>query len=127
MTAPSERWQRVTAGGSRIVCRDVGQDAGHLSGGNQQKVLLARWLLVNPRVLIVDEPTRGVDVGAKVEVHELLREFARQGHAVLMISSDLPEVLTVSHRLYVMRAGRIAGELHRQEMTEERVMRLAAQ
>jgi ABC-type sugar transport system ATPase subunit len=110
----------------RIACRDVDQDSGHLSGGNQQKVLLARWLLVNPRVLIVDEPTRGVDVGAKVEVHELLRDFARQGHAVLVISSDLPEVLTVSNRLYVMRAGRITGELHRSEMTEEAVMRLAA-
>src|SRR6185369_5687371 len=77
----------------RIICRDVEQDAGHLSGGNQQKVLLARWLLVNPRVLIVDEPTRGVDVGAKAEVHQLLRDFANQGHAVVVISSDLPEAL----------------------------------
>lgn len=110
----------------RIVCRDIEQAAGHLSGGNQQKVLLARWLLVNPKVLIVDEPTRGVDVGAKLEVHQLLRDFAGQGHAVLMISSDLPEVLTLSHRLYVMRAGRIAGELQRDEMSEESVMRLAA-
>ena len=110
----------------RIICRNVDQDTGHLSGGNQQKVLLARWLLVNPRVLIVDEPTRGVDVGAKVEVHQLLREFARQGHAVIMISSDLPEVLTVGDRIYVMRAGSIAGELPRAEATEEAVMRLAA-
>jgi ABC-type sugar transport system ATPase subunit len=110
----------------RIMCRDVEQDTGHLSGGNQQKVLLARWLLVNPRVLIVDEPTRGVDVGAKAEVHQLLRDFARQGHAVVLISSDLPEVLTVSDRIYVMRAGRIAGELRRAEATEEAVMRLAA-
>ena len=109
-----------------IVCRDVDQDTGHLSGGNQQKVLLARWLLVNPRVLIVDEPTRGVDVGAKTEVHQMLRGFARQGHAVLMISSDLPEVLTVSDRIYVLRAGRISGELRREEATEEAVMRLAA-
>jgi ABC-type sugar transport system ATPase subunit len=110
----------------RIMCHDVEQDTGHLSGGNQQKVLLARWLLVNPRVLIVDEPTRGVDVGAKAEVHQLLRHFARQGHAVVMISSDLPEVLTVSDRIYVMRSGRIAGELRRAEATEEAVMRLAA-
>ena len=110
----------------RIVCRDVDQDTGHLSGGNQQKVLLARWLLVNPRVLIVDEPTRGVDVGAKAEVHQMLRDFARQGHAVLMISSDLPEVLTVSDRIYVLRAGRISGELRREEATEEAVMRAAA-
>jgi ABC-type sugar transport system ATPase subunit len=110
----------------RLACRDVDQDAGHLSGGNQQKVLLARWLLVNPRVLIVDEPTRGVDVGAKAEVHQLLREFARQGHAVVLISSDLPEVLAVSHRIYVMRAGEIAGELGPAEASEESVMRLAA-
>jgi ABC-type sugar transport system ATPase subunit len=110
----------------RIICRDVEQDTGHLSGGNQQKVLLARWLLVNPRVLIVDEPTRGVDVGAKAEVHQLLRDFARQGHAIVMISSELPEVLKVSDRIYVMRAGQMAGELRRAEATEEAVMRLAA-
>lgn len=110
----------------RVVCRDVDQDTAHLSGGNQQKVLLARWLLVNPRVLIVDEPTRGVDVGAKAEVHQLLREFVRKGHAVLMISSELPEVLTLSDRIYVMRAGRMAGELCGEEATEEAVMRLAA-
>lgn len=109
-----------------IVCHDVEQEAVRLSGGNQQKLLLARWLLVNPRVLIVDEPTRGVDVGAKVEVHQLLRDFARQGHAVVVISSDLPEVLTVSDRIYVMRAGRITGELNRAEANEESVMRLAA-
>ena len=109
----------------RIVCRDVDQDTGHLSGGNQQKVLLARWLLVNPRVLIVDEPTRGVDVGAKAEVHQLLRNFARQGHAVIVISSDLPEVMTISDRVYVMRAGRVAGELRRDEATEEALMQLA--
>jgi ABC-type sugar transport system ATPase subunit len=110
----------------RITCRDVGQDTGHLSGGNQQKVLLARWLLAKPQVLLVDEPTRGVDVGAKGEVHQFLRDFARQGHAVLLISSDLPEVLTLSHRVYVMRAGRIAGQLNRSEMNEEAVMRLAS-
>jgi ABC-type sugar transport system ATPase subunit len=110
----------------RVVCRDVEQDTAHLSGGNQQKVLLARWLLVNPRVLIVDEPTRGVDVGAKAEVHQLLRDFVRQGHAVVMISSELPELLAVSDRIYVMRAGRIAGGLGAADATEEAVMRLAA-
>jgi ribose transport system ATP-binding protein len=110
----------------RVVSRDVAQDVGHLSGGNQQKVLLARWLLVNPKVLIVDEPTRGIDVGAKAEVHALLRDFAGQGHAVVMISSDLPEVLTVSDRVYVLRAGRVAGELSRAQLSEEAVMRLAA-
>jgi ABC-type sugar transport system ATPase subunit len=97
-----------------------------LSGGNQQKILLARWLLVNPRVLIVDEPTRGVDVGAKAEVHQLLRDFTQEGRAVVMISSDLPEVLTLCDRIYVMRAGSIAGELSHTEATEGAVMRLAA-
>jgi inositol transport system ATP-binding protein len=77
-------------------------------------------------VLIVDEPTRGVDVGAKVEVHQLLRNFAREGGAVVMISSELPEILAVSDRVYVMRAGRIAGELSREEANEEALMRLAA-
>jgi ABC-type sugar transport system ATPase subunit len=109
----------------RIASRSARQEVGRLSGGNQQKVLLARWLLVNPRVLIVDEPTRGVDVGAKAEVHALLYEFARQGGAVLVISSDLPEVLTVSDRIYVLRQGRVAGELARRDATEEAVMRLA--
>ena len=108
-----------------LVCRDVEQATGSLSGGNQQKVLLARWLLVEPRVLMVDEPTRGVDVGAKSEMHRLLREYVKQGHAVLMISSDLPEVLTVCDRVYVMRAGQITGELARENLTEEAVMRLA--
>ena len=110
----------------RIVSRGPDQEAGALSGGNQQKVLFARWLLVNPSVLIADEPTRGVDVGAKAEIHQLLRQFARSGATVILISSDLPEVLALSDRVYVMRAGRIAGELPRQEATEEGVMRLAA-
>lgn len=109
----------------RIASRDVDQETASLSGGNQQKVFLARWLLVNPRVLIVDEPTRGVDVGAKAEVHQLLFEFARRGAAVVVISSDLPEILTVSHRIYVMRQGRISGELTRHAATEEKVMRCA--
>jgi ABC-type sugar transport system ATPase subunit len=110
----------------RITSRSANQEVGRLSGGNQQKVFLARWLLVNPRVLIVDEPTRGVDVGAKAAIHRLLYEFASRGAAVIVISSDLPEVLTVSDRILVMREGRIAGELNRQEASEEAVMRLAA-
>ena len=97
-----------------------------LSGGNQQKVLFARWLLVSPSVLIADEPTRGVDVGAKVEVHQMLRDFAAGGHAVLVISSDLPELLVLCDRIYVMRSGRIAGELSRAAASEEAVLRLAA-
>ena len=109
----------------RIACRSVRQPVQNLSGGNQQKVVLAKWLLVNPKVLIVDEPTRGVDVGAKAEVHLLLRELARQGAAVIVISSDLPEVLAVADRILVMREGRVTGELPFGEATEERILRYA--
>jgi ABC-type sugar transport system ATPase subunit len=97
-----------------------------LSGGNQQKVLLAKWLLVEPRVLIVDEPTRGIDVGGKAEVHRLLIELAERGTAVLVISSDLPEVLALADRILVMAQGRIAGELSSQEASEERIIHLAS-
>ncbi len=109
-----------------IACRSVRQHVRSLSGGNQQKVLLAKWLLVEPRILIVDEPTRGVDVGAKAEVHKLLVELADRGAAVLVISSDLPEVLALGDRVIVMAQGRIVGELGRGEATEEAVMHLAA-
>jgi ABC-type sugar transport system ATPase subunit len=110
----------------RIVCRTPKQVVQRLSGGNQQKVALAKWLLVNPTVLIVDEPTRGVDVGAKAEVHQMLYKLSRQGTAVVVISSDLPEILDISDRIYVMREGTISGELSRHEATEEAVMRLAS-
>lgn len=96
-----------------------------LSGGNQQKLVIGKWLATNPRVLILDEPTRGVDVGAKAEVHKLVRRLAEQGMATLLISSDLPEVLAMSDRILVMRAGVIAGELPRHEATQERVLSLA--
>jgi ABC-type sugar transport system ATPase subunit len=98
----------------------------NLSGGNQQKVLLAKWLAVRPRILLVDEPTRGVDVGAKSEVHAILRELARQGAALMMISSELPEVLGASDRIMVMHEGRVTGFLDAAEATEEKVMFLAA-
>jgi len=110
----------------RIACQSVRQPVRSLSGGNQQKVLLAKWLLVEPRVLIVDEPTRGVDVGGKAEVHRLLIELAERGTAVLVISSDLPEVLTIADRVVVMAQGRIAGELSRAEATEEQIVHLAS-
>ena len=84
----------------------------NLSGGNQQKVVLARWLALRPKVLIVDEPTRGIDVGAKVEVHNLLFEMARSGIAVIAISSELPEVLAISDRIVTMREGRVTGRDH---------------
>ena len=109
-----------------IATPDVRQVVRNLSGGNQQKLVLSKWLLVNPKVLFMDEPTRGVDVGAKTEVHRLLHEVARRGTAVIVISSDLPEVLAVADRIIVMREGRIAGELNGSEATEEAVMRLAS-
>jgi ABC-type sugar transport system ATPase subunit len=121
--------ERVTGDFCRelqIACRSVHQPVGSLSGGNQQKVLLAKWLLVEPRVLIVDEPTRGVDVGGKAEVHRLLVELAGRGTAVLLISSDLPEVLSLADRILVMAQGRIVGELSRQEASEERILHLAS-
>jgi rhamnose transport system ATP-binding protein len=98
---------------------------GTLSGGNQQKVMLAKWLNTKPRVLIVDEPTRGIDVGAKAEVHQILRSLAAEGVAIIIISSDLPEVLSLADRILVMREGRIVGQFAGNEATDEAVMRLA--
>jgi rhamnose transport system ATP-binding protein len=99
--------------------------AGDLSGGNQQKVVLARWLAIRPRVLILDEPTQGVDVGAKAEIHALMTDLAEQGVAIVMISSELPEILGMSDRIAVMRDGRIAGVLSRQEATQQNILHLA--
>ena len=96
-----------------------------LSGGNQQKVALARWLATKPRVMILDEPTQGVDVGAKAEIHGLIARFAEDGMAILLISSELPELLGMSDRIAVMRAGTIAGTLDRHEATQLRIMSLA--
>jgi len=109
----------------RLKAHRLTDPVSSLSGGNQQKVVLAKWLCTHPRVLIVDEPTRGIDVGAKAEVHRTLAELAAEGLAVLLISSDLPEVLGMADRILVMREGQIAGELSRAEASEEAVMRLA--
>ncbi|MBX3604865.1 MAG: sugar ABC transporter ATP-binding protein [Piscinibacter sp.] len=100
-------------------------EAGTLSGGNQQKVVLAKWLAMNPRVLICDEPTRGIDVGAKSEIYRMLRDLADAGVAILMISSDMEEVIGVSDRIAVMHAGGISGVLERAEFSEQSVLRLA--
>ncbi len=110
----------------QIVCRGPSDLVQNLSGGNQQKVALAKWLVINPRILIVDEPTKGVDVGAKAEIHNILFDLARNGTAILVISSDLPEILAVSDRLLVMREGRITGELTRAQATEQSVMQYAS-
>jgi inositol transport system ATP-binding protein len=104
----------------RMASQD--QAIANLSGGNQQKVVLARWLALRPKVLIVDEPTRGIDVGAKVEVHNLLFELAGAGIAVIAISSELPEVLAISDRIVTMREGRMTGEVSRAAASEERLM-----
>jgi rhamnose transport system ATP-binding protein len=98
---------------------------GTLSGGNQQKVALARWLATKPRLLILDEPTQGVDIGAKAEIHRLIRALAADGLAILLISSELTELLGLAHRIGVMRGGRLVGELDHAEATEERLMSLA--
>jgi ABC-type sugar transport system ATPase subunit len=107
-----------------IKARSYETAVEQLSGGNQQKIVLAKWLARNARILILDEPTRGVDVGAKTAIHALIDDLARRGHALLLISSELPEVLNLSTRVLVMREGRIAGELTRGEATQERVMKL---
>ncbi|MBE3590593.1 MAG: sugar ABC transporter ATP-binding protein [Firmicutes bacterium] len=99
----------------------------NLSGGNQQKVVLGKWLEISPRVLILDEPTRGVDVGAKVEIYRLIQEMTEQGTAVILISSDIPELLALSDRLLVLRRGRLVAEIGREEATHERVLALCSQ
>jgi ABC-type sugar transport system ATPase subunit len=100
--------------------------ANRLSGGNQQKVALAKWLALRPKVLILDEPTRGIDIGAKADVHALIDELAHEGIAIILISSELPEVLNMSDRILVVAEGRIAGELGRHEATQERVLELSS-
>jgi rhamnose transport system ATP-binding protein len=109
----------------RIKTPALSATPDRLSGGNQQKVLLARWLLTRPGLLLLDEPTKGVDVGAKYEIHEAVRAQAAKGMGCLMVSSDLPEVLALSHRIVVMREGRLQGELPAKGATEEAVMHLA--
>ena len=101
------------------------QTAGALSGGNQQKVVIAKWIARNPRVIVLDEPTRGVDVGARAQIYEVVAELARQGMAVIIVSSDLDEVLGLSHRVVVLSRGESRGVLPKEEATSERVMALA--
>jgi rhamnose transport system ATP-binding protein len=113
----------VTRLGIKVASLDA--PVGNLSGGNQQKVAVARWLATDPAVLILDEPTQGIDIGAKAEIHRLMGELAARGLAILMISSELPEVLGMSDRIAVMHAGTVAGVLGRAEATQEKVLALA--
>ena len=109
----------------RIKTPSLSQLIKNLSGGNQQKALISRWLLTVPDVLMIDEPTRGIDVGAKSEIHRLMSMLAQEGKAIIMVSSELPEVLGMSDRILVMHEGRISGELSREEASQESVMHLA--
>jgi ribose transport system ATP-binding protein len=109
----------------KIRTPSVRQLIRNLSGGNQQKVIIARWLTLKPRILILDEPTRGIDVATKAEIHALMNQLAKEGVAVMMVSSDLPEVLGVSDRILVMRAGRIVAEFSRKEATQDNIMHAA--
>ena len=108
-----------------IKAPSIMQKVVNLSGGNQQKVQLAKWMFVKPKVLILDEPTRGIDVGAKYEIYTLMNKLVEEGMSIIMISSELPEVLGMSDRLYVMSAGKIAGELTAEEADENKVMAMA--
>ncbi|MDP3896684.1 MAG: sugar ABC transporter ATP-binding protein [Mesorhizobium sp.] len=109
---------------TNIRSSGVYQTTGNLSGGNQQKVVLSKWLFANPDVLILDEPTRGIDVGAKYEIYTIINKLAEQGKAILMISSEMPELLGVCDRIYVMNEGRILGEMPAAEASQERIMRM---
>ena len=100
----------------------VDQAVGNLSGGNQQKVLLSKWMFAEPDVLILDEPTRGIDVGAKYEIYCIMNDMVKQGKAVVMISSELPELLGMCDRIYVMNEGEVVGEFMAEEATQEKIM-----
>jgi len=107
----------------RTRCHDVLQKVGTLSGGNQQKVVLSKWLFTDPEVLILDEPTRGIDVGAKYEIYKIINDFADSGKCVIMISSEMPELLGTCDRIYVMNEGRFVGEFSAEAASQEAIMR----
>ena len=106
----------------RTKCTTVQQNVGNLSGGNQQKVLLAKWMFANPDIMILDEPTRGIDVGAKYEIYCIMNDLVAAGKSVIMISSELPEILGMSDRIYVMNEGKMVGELKNKDATQEKIM-----
>jgi len=102
----------------------VEQNVGNLSGGNQQKVLLGKWMFTEPDIMILDEPTRGIDVGAKYEIYSIINSLAEEGKSIIMISSELPEILGMCDRIYIMNQGKFVGELDRAEATQEKIMTL---
>jgi len=110
-----------------IRVSSIEQIVGSLSGGNQQKVALSKWLGFSPEVIIFDEPTRGIDIGAKTEIYSIMGELAARGAAIVMISSELPELISVADRILVMQEGRMKGIVSKKEMTQEHVMSLATQ
>jgi len=121
----TEQAERL-GGQLNLKCAHVGQPVSALSGGNQQKVSIAKMLSIKPKVIFLDEPTRGVDVGAKAEIHRILRDLARGGVGIIVISSELPELIGVCDRVLVVREGRVTGEVRADEMTEDRIMYLAS-
>ena len=110
-------------GKTNIRSSSVYQKTGNLSGGNQQKVVLSKWLFANPKVLLLDEPTRGIDVGAKYEIYTIIARLAAEGRAIIVISSEMPELLGITDRIYVMNEGRIVGEMPAAEASQEKIMR----
>jgi rhamnose transport system ATP-binding protein len=124
-TEPEEKTAEEYRQKLNIRTPSILHQVGKLSGGNQQKVMLSKWLNVRPQVLILDEPTRGIDVGAKAEVHRLVNELAEQGMAIILISSDMPEILAMSDRILVMREGKQMGIFNREEATQEVVLTAA--
>ena len=111
----------------RVKTPSVRTHVENLSGGNQQKVIVARWLLTDPEILILDEPTRGIDVGAKYEIYSIIADLAKSGKSIIMISSEMPELIGMSDRIMVMCEGRVTGILDGKEATQERIMTLATQ
>jgi ribose transport system ATP-binding protein len=123
---PERREAEVIVKGARVRCRTPEQPARSLSGGNQQRMIFGRWMAVHPRLLLLDEPTRGVDVGAKAEIYKLIEEERVAGMAILVASSELEELVSICHRIVVMRRGRIAAEFERSEFSKERIIAAAA-
>ena len=110
----------------RIKATSLESPVNHLSGGNQQKVVLGKWLMTKPKILFLDEPTRGIDVGAKAEIHKLIVQLARQGVAIVMVSSELPEILSMSDRILVLHEGEVSGEFVNDNITQAEILRCAA-